>query len=359
MDRPLRLITSNPVDQLARTLEALLVVASSPLSVDELAAAADDDTERIETALGLLGDRYREGRSGIVLERVAGGYAFRAAREAAPRATASSSGRRSAGSRRRRSRRSRSWPTSVPVPAGDRADPGRRRRLRRRRARGARADRRGGPGRRRGRRRALPHDGALRARLRPRERGRAAAARRPRRHRRGDPRAAPTRSPSARQPSLPGTAAEDRHRVPSRVIPSTSTSFEPIMKSTWTPLRSRARGPPRPRPGTCRRCRARCGWQRSVDQRVVEDRLQRPDPALLVDERDLAEPRRPVVLGDGRPQRVGADVGVRLHGTAALELDANALHVGAVELERHRRRDVAVDPLGSGVVKTSSVGRFG
>ena len=83
MDRPLRLITSNQVDQLARTLEALLVVASSPLSVDELAAAADDDTERIETALGLLADRYREGRSGIVLEHVAGGWAFRASRDAA------------------------------------------------------------------------------------------------------------------------------------------------------------------------------------------------------------------------------------------------------------------------------------
>jgi segregation and condensation protein B len=83
VDRPLRLITANPLDRLARTLEALLVVASSPLSVGELAAAADDDSERVETALGLLADRYREGRSGIVLERVAGGYAFRAAREAA------------------------------------------------------------------------------------------------------------------------------------------------------------------------------------------------------------------------------------------------------------------------------------
>ena len=83
MDRPLRLISTNPVDQLARTLEALLVIASAPLSVAELAAAADDDPERIETALGLLADRYREGRSGIVLERVASGYAFRAAREAA------------------------------------------------------------------------------------------------------------------------------------------------------------------------------------------------------------------------------------------------------------------------------------
>ena len=83
MDRPLRLITANPLDRLARTLEALLVVASAPLSVAELASAADDDAERVETALALLSDRYREGRSGIVLERVAGGFAFRATREAA------------------------------------------------------------------------------------------------------------------------------------------------------------------------------------------------------------------------------------------------------------------------------------
>ena len=83
VDRPLRLISTNPVDQLARTIEALLVIASAPLSVDELVDATDDDSERVETALGLLGDRYREGRCGIVLEHVAGGWAFRAAREAA------------------------------------------------------------------------------------------------------------------------------------------------------------------------------------------------------------------------------------------------------------------------------------
>jgi len=83
LDRPLRLISTNPVDQLARTIEALLVIASEPLSVDELAAAADDDPERVETALGLLAERFREGRSGIVIEKVAEGYAFRAARDAA------------------------------------------------------------------------------------------------------------------------------------------------------------------------------------------------------------------------------------------------------------------------------------
>jgi segregation and condensation protein B len=83
MDRPLRLISTNPVDQLARTIEALLVVASQPLSLAELADATADDTERVETALGLLSERYREGRCGIVLEHVAGGWAFRASREAA------------------------------------------------------------------------------------------------------------------------------------------------------------------------------------------------------------------------------------------------------------------------------------
>jgi segregation and condensation protein B len=88
VDRPLRLISQetiagSPIDALARTIEALVVVASQPLTIEQLAEAADDKPERIETALGLLAERYREGRSGIVLERVAGGYAFRASRDAA------------------------------------------------------------------------------------------------------------------------------------------------------------------------------------------------------------------------------------------------------------------------------------
>jgi segregation and condensation protein B len=83
VDAPLRLISSNPLDQLAKTIEALLVVASAPLTTAELADAAEDDAERVEAALGLVGERYREGRSGIVLEHVAGGWAFRASRESA------------------------------------------------------------------------------------------------------------------------------------------------------------------------------------------------------------------------------------------------------------------------------------
>jgi segregation and condensation protein B len=92
VDRPLRLISQEtiagtPIDALARTIEALLVVASQPLTVAQLAEATEDDPERVETALGLLAERYREGRSGIVLERAAGGHAFRASRDAAEACT--------------------------------------------------------------------------------------------------------------------------------------------------------------------------------------------------------------------------------------------------------------------------------
>jgi segregation and condensation protein B len=83
MDRPLRLITASPVDRVAQTLEALLVVASQPLSGEDLAVAADEGVERVAEALAILRERYAEGRSGIVLEQVAGGYALRASREAA------------------------------------------------------------------------------------------------------------------------------------------------------------------------------------------------------------------------------------------------------------------------------------
>jgi len=83
MERTLRLISAHPLDRLARTLEALLVVASQPLTTEELAVASDEDAERVEAALELVADRLCEGRSGIVLERVAGGHALRAAREAA------------------------------------------------------------------------------------------------------------------------------------------------------------------------------------------------------------------------------------------------------------------------------------
>jgi segregation and condensation protein B len=81
LDRPLRLIPTEvtPAAELARTLEALLVVASQPLPVADLCAAAEVEAEPVEEALALLAERFAEGRSGIVLEHVAGGWAFRAA----------------------------------------------------------------------------------------------------------------------------------------------------------------------------------------------------------------------------------------------------------------------------------------
>ena len=80
MDSPLRLITTDatPALELARTLEALLVVASQPLAVEELAGAAGAAAFQVEEALEILTQRFSEGKSGIVLEHVAGGWAFRA-----------------------------------------------------------------------------------------------------------------------------------------------------------------------------------------------------------------------------------------------------------------------------------------
>jgi segregation and condensation protein B len=71
------------MSELTHAVEALLFVAPEPLSVQELATLTEAPPERIERALDMLGDRYGEGRSGVVLERVAGGYGFRASSETA------------------------------------------------------------------------------------------------------------------------------------------------------------------------------------------------------------------------------------------------------------------------------------
>jgi segregation and condensation protein B len=77
---PLRLITTEvtPAVELSRTLEALLVVASQPLPLEDLAAAAAVEPAQVEEALELVAERFSEERGGIVLEQVAGGWAFRA-----------------------------------------------------------------------------------------------------------------------------------------------------------------------------------------------------------------------------------------------------------------------------------------
>ncbi|HWH05828.1 MAG TPA: SMC-Scp complex subunit ScpB, partial [Gaiellaceae bacterium] len=64
MDRPLRLISTNPVDQLARTIEALLVVATAPLPVDELAQATADSAVAGLLERGLIAEAGREDGAG-------------------------------------------------------------------------------------------------------------------------------------------------------------------------------------------------------------------------------------------------------------------------------------------------------
>jgi segregation and condensation protein B len=85
LDSPLRLITTGvtPAAELAKTVEALLVVASQPLPVEEIASACEVDIQHVGEALELMSDRYSEENSGIVLELVAGGWAFRASAAAA------------------------------------------------------------------------------------------------------------------------------------------------------------------------------------------------------------------------------------------------------------------------------------
>ena len=154
MDRPLRLITASPVDRLALTLEALLVVASQPLSVEDLAVAADDDVGADRDGSAAAGGTVRRGpqrdRAGargrrLGVSRVArGGRGVRAAVRAAGRARALGGGSRDAGDRR------------VPragEPPGDRAHARRGRRLGGCRVGGAGPDCRG---RSRGGRRAGP-----------------------------------------------------------------------------------------------------------------------------------------------------------------------------------------------------------
>jgi segregation and condensation protein B len=60
--------------ELARTVEALLFLSTDPLSVGELAEAAEVGEGAVTAALALLGERYAPGRSGIALRELGGGW---------------------------------------------------------------------------------------------------------------------------------------------------------------------------------------------------------------------------------------------------------------------------------------------
>ena len=62
--------------ELARIVEALLFLSPAPVSVRELAEACESGEAQVQSALDLLEEELGEGRRGIVLKEVAGGYAL-------------------------------------------------------------------------------------------------------------------------------------------------------------------------------------------------------------------------------------------------------------------------------------------
>ena len=69
-------------DSLKATVEALLFLSSDPVSAAELAEAIDADEEAVVEAAEALERDLAEGKRGVVLRRVAGGYTLAAVPEA-------------------------------------------------------------------------------------------------------------------------------------------------------------------------------------------------------------------------------------------------------------------------------------
>jgi segregation and condensation protein B len=67
---------SEQISEAARTFEALLFLSSEPVTMEELAEAADVSAEEAELALAELRSELAEGHRGIVLREVAGGLAL-------------------------------------------------------------------------------------------------------------------------------------------------------------------------------------------------------------------------------------------------------------------------------------------
>jgi segregation and condensation protein B len=64
------------LSELARRAAALLFLSSEPVSRDALAEALECDDIELEPALAELRECYTEGRLGIVLKEIAGGFTF-------------------------------------------------------------------------------------------------------------------------------------------------------------------------------------------------------------------------------------------------------------------------------------------
>jgi segregation and condensation protein B len=64
------------VSDLSRTVEALLFLSPQPVSARDLAEATEATEGQVEEALGLLRDDLAEGKRGVVLREVAGGFSL-------------------------------------------------------------------------------------------------------------------------------------------------------------------------------------------------------------------------------------------------------------------------------------------
>jgi segregation and condensation protein B len=64
------------VSDLRRTIEALLFLSPQPVSARDLAEATEATEGQVEEAIGLLRDDLAEGRRGVVLREVGGGFAL-------------------------------------------------------------------------------------------------------------------------------------------------------------------------------------------------------------------------------------------------------------------------------------------
>lgn len=68
------LVREGQTPELARTVESLLFLSADPLTIAELAEAAEVGQGAVAAALALLGEQYAPGLRGIVLRELAGGY---------------------------------------------------------------------------------------------------------------------------------------------------------------------------------------------------------------------------------------------------------------------------------------------
>jgi segregation and condensation protein B len=60
-------------------IEALLFLSNEPLTVDQLVEACESSESKVEQALTVLEEDFAEGKRGVVLRRISGGYALASA----------------------------------------------------------------------------------------------------------------------------------------------------------------------------------------------------------------------------------------------------------------------------------------